>query len=135
MTTTSCATSRMAVPTPATLPSALRYSAPNRSVPTNGDSSIRPDPGTMSKSSSLPSSYARTYSFLLRSIRLAFSRAPSSTSGLVSDTVSAGSRMSLANSVSHLGSNRFSRTCDPGWHTNGYGTTGMENSPGSASPS
>ena len=73
----------------------------------------------MSKSASSPSSYARTNGFRERSILLELSLAPSSTSGAVSETAADGSRMSLANSVSHLGSNRFRRTREPGRQTKG----------------
>ena len=144
---TSCAATRMAVPTPATLPSGRRYSAPKTPRATRSRSSMRPAPGTTSNlGASSPGgvSYARHISLRERSMRFPSSRAPSRTRGAFSfafsfgaASASAASRdaMSLAKRVSQRGSKRLRRTFEPGRHTKGYGTTGMENSPGSFSPS
>mmetsp|Transcript_11653 Transcript_11653/g.48857 ORF Transcript_11653/g.48857 Transcript_11653/m.48857 type:complete len:469 (-) Transcript_11653:95-1501(-) len=128
-TTTSCASTRINVPIPASFPSARRNSDPNAFVPTKGVSSNRPLPGTMSYVPSSSASYARTIGLRPRSMRL-LSRAPSSTRSFASR----GSRRSLAKSVSQRGSKRFSRAREPGRQTYGYGTMGTENSPGSFSP-
>ena len=69
---TSCAATRMAVPTPATLPSGRRYSAPKTPRATRSRSSIRPAPGTTSNlGASSPGgvSYARHISLRERSMR------------------------------------------------------------------
>ena len=96
---TSCAATRMAVPTPATLPSGRRYSAPKTPRATRSRSSMRPAPGTTSNlGASSPGgvSYARHISLRERSMRFPSSRAPSRTRGAFSFAFSFGAASASA---------------------------------------